>query len=242
VVQVTPRLIVSRVFVVQVCVSHGGKAVFTGTQHGGLRQHKLPLDNNSSTVASHCGSVTCLSISIDDAYIVSGAEDGVVAVFAIQDKDLGQVNRRARDPLAAPVVFLDEILVTKADIEGKITLISELKTTVEELKMANEYQLRLKDMNYNDKTSQLTERFNMEMESMRTHAQLISSQKDREEAQHDHEIAQLMDSYVTVSWFVVITIINVTTQQRETSKHDRSLLFSSLFRCDATVACARLCR
>jgi hypothetical protein len=43
-------------------------------------------------------------------------------------------------------VFSDEILVSKSDVEEKNTLMSELKTRVEELKMANEYQLRLKDM------------------------------------------------------------------------------------------------
>ena len=44
------------------------------------------------------------------------------------------------------IVFSDEILVSKTDVEEKATLMSELKTRVEELKMANEYQLRLKDM------------------------------------------------------------------------------------------------
>ena len=43
-------------------------------------------------------------------------------------------------------MFSDEILVSKSDIEEQTTLMSELKTRVEELKMANEYQLRLKDM------------------------------------------------------------------------------------------------
>ena len=36
---------------------------------------------------------------------------------------------------------------------------TELKTRVEELKMENEYQLRLKDMNYNEKIKELTEKF-----------------------------------------------------------------------------------
>lgn len=44
----------------------------------------------------------------------------------------------------------------------------ELKTRVEELKMENEYQLRLKDMNYNEKMKELTEKFIQEMESLKT--------------------------------------------------------------------------
>ena len=35
----------------------------------------------------------------------------------------------------------------------------ELRTRVEELKMENEYQLRLKDMSYNEKIKDMTEKF-----------------------------------------------------------------------------------
>lgn len=44
----------------------------------------------------------------------------------------------------------------------------ELKTRVDELKMENDYQLRLKDMNYSDKIKELTEKFIQEMESLKT--------------------------------------------------------------------------
>ena len=44
----------------------------------------------------------------------------------------------------------------------------ELKTRVDELKTENEYQLRLKDMNYNEKIKELTEKFIQEMESLKT--------------------------------------------------------------------------
>ena len=48
------------------------------------------------------------------------------------------------------------------------TMMAELKTRVDELKMENEYQLRLKDMNYNEKIKELTEKFIQEMESLKT--------------------------------------------------------------------------
>ena len=44
---------------------------------------------------------------------------------------------------------------------------SELKTRVEELKMENEYQLRLKDMNYNEKIKDLTDKFLQEIEGVK---------------------------------------------------------------------------
>lgn len=48
----------------------------------------------------------------------------------------------------------------------------ELKTRVEELKMENEYQLRLKDMNYSEKIKELTDKFIQEMESLKTKNQV----------------------------------------------------------------------
>lgn len=49
----------------------------------------------------------------------------------------------------------------------------ELRTRVEELKMENEYQLRLKDMNYSEKIKELTEKFIQEMESLKTKHQVL---------------------------------------------------------------------
>lgn len=44
-----------------------------------------------------------------------------------------------------------EILVTRSNLEEKNTLMIELKNKVDELALHNEYQLRLKDMNYSEK-------------------------------------------------------------------------------------------
>ena len=65
---------------------------------------------------------------------------------------------------------------------------SELKTRVEELKMENEYQLRLKDMNYNEKIKELTEKFIQEMESLKTKNQVLKTDKDKEAAKHEEEV------------------------------------------------------
>lgn len=46
-------------------------------------------------------------------------------------------------------------------------VMKELKSRVEELQMENMYQLRLKDMSYNEKIKELTEKFIEEMESLK---------------------------------------------------------------------------
>ena len=54
------------------------------------------------------------------------------------------------------------------------TTMAELKTRVEELRLENDYQLRLKDMTYNEKIKELTEKFIQEMESLKTKNQAIN--------------------------------------------------------------------
>lgn len=48
----------------------------------------------------------------------------------------------------------------------------ELKMSVEELRMENEYQLRLKDMSYNEKIRELTVKFNQQIKSLKTMQQV----------------------------------------------------------------------
>ena len=69
----------------------------------------------------------------------------------------------------------------------------ELLQRVEELRMENDYQLRLKDMNYNDKIKELTEKFIQEMESLKTKNQVLKTDKDKEEAKHEEKTAELME-------------------------------------------------
>ena len=63
-------------------------------------------------------------------------------------------------------VLDSDVLLPKAQI------MLELKTRVEVLKMENEYQLRLKDMNYSEKIKELTDKFLQEMESLKTKNQV----------------------------------------------------------------------
>lgn len=50
----------------------------------------------------------------------------------------------------------------------------DLKMNVEELHMENEYQLRLKDMSYNEKIRELTASFNQQIHSLKTILQVCA--------------------------------------------------------------------
>ena len=76
-----------------------------------------------------------------------------------------------------------------------LPLSSELKSQVEELKVANEYQLRLKDMTFTEKLRELTERYNQEMESLKITTAVLRTEKDKEETRHVQELHILRERH-----------------------------------------------
>ena len=102
-----------------------------------------------------------MRISYDDQYLFSVGQDGSLFIFKVNDKD-GRGLKREKD-----ITFAEEVLVTKSDLEEKNTVMSELKTRVDELKMENDYQLRLKDMSYGEKIKDLTDKFLQEIEALK---------------------------------------------------------------------------
>ncbi|KAL5016238.1 hypothetical protein ScPMuIL_005827 [Solemya velum] len=174
-----------------VALSHSGRMLFTGTVKGTLWSMKFPLTipGEWTEHQGHGNPITKMKITYDDQYLITASEDATVILWKIQDKE-GRGMKRDKE-----VGWAEEILITKSDLEEKNTMMGELKTRVDELKMENEYQLRLKDMNYNEKIKELTEKFIQEMESLKTKNQVLKTDKDKEEAKHEEELSEVMEKH-----------------------------------------------
>uniref|UniRef100_A0A8C3TAC3 Cilia- and flagella-associated protein 57 n=1 Tax=Chelydra serpentina TaxID=8475 RepID=A0A8C3TAC3_CHESE len=172
-----------------IVVSHSGRMVFTGTSMGTIRSMKypLPVHKEFNEYQAHAGPVTKMSITCDDQFLLTVSEDGCLLIWKVYDKE-GRGLKREKE-----VGYADEVLITKTDMEEKTQVMLELKTRVEELKMENEYQLRLKDMNYNEKMKELTEKFIQEMESLKTKNQVLKAQKEKQELQYQEQLSELME-------------------------------------------------
>ncbi|XP_070224410.1 cilia- and flagella-associated protein 57 isoform X2 [Bos mutus] len=172
-----------------VVISHSGRMMFVGTSVGTIRAMKypLPLQKEFNEYQAHAGPVTKMSITFDDQFLLSIAEDGCLFTWKVFDKD-GRGIKRERE-----VGFAEEVLVTKTDMEEKAQVMLELKTRVEELKMENEYQLRLKDMNYSEKIKELTDKFLQEMESLKTKNQVLKTEKEKQDVLHRERMDDLLD-------------------------------------------------
>ncbi|KAG8548991.1 hypothetical protein GDO81_023249, partial [Engystomops pustulosus] len=172
-----------------VAISHSGRMVFTGTSTGTVRSMKypLPLHREYNEYQAHAGPVTRLVVTYDDQNLLSISEDGCLMVWKISDKESRGLKRDKE------LTYAEEVLITKSDLEEKNQVMLELKTRVEELKMESEYQLRLKDMNYNEKLKELTEKFIQEMEVLKTTNQVLKAEAERQELKHQEELAEVIE-------------------------------------------------
>ncbi|KAH9523432.1 Cilia- and flagella-associated protein 57 [Bulinus truncatus] len=174
-----------------VAMSHSGRMLFAGTVKGALWSMKFPLavPGDWTEYPGHGAAIVKMKITYDDQYLISVAEDATIILWKIQDKE-GRGLKRDKE-----VGWAEEILITKSDLEEKNSTVADLNSRVEELKMENEYQLRLKDMTYNEKMKELTEKFIQEMESLKTKNQVLKTDKDKEEAKHEEELAEIMENH-----------------------------------------------
>ncbi|KAJ3340317.1 Cilia- and flagella-associated protein 57 [Gonapodya sp. JEL0774] len=166
----------------QIVVSRTGRMMFAGTANGTIRAIKVPLTGDPSDYQehqAHSSPITRLRLSPDDQFLLSGAEDGSVFIFKVEERDPKGLKRER------VTMYSEEVLVTRSDLEEKHVLVAELERSLEELKIEHEYQLRLKDMSYNEKIKELTEKFSHEIEDLRVKTTSLKGEKERDENRHE---------------------------------------------------------
>ncbi|XP_068567972.1 cilia- and flagella-associated protein 57 isoform X2 [Cebidichthys violaceus] len=169
-----------------VAVSHSGRVVFTGTSGGTVRavKYPLPIQKEWITYQAHCGAVTKMAITFDDQFLLTASEDGCLLMWRIIDKE-GRGLKSNRQ-----IIHTEEILVTKSDLEEKTQNMLELKLRLNELQMENEYQLRLKDMNYNEKMKELSDKFSQQIECLNTMLQATKTEVEKQAREHQESSAE----------------------------------------------------
>jgi len=169
---------------------------------GNIRVYKLPLEPESqyTEYQSHDLPVSRLRLSYDNQFLFSVGEDGSLCIFETKELSrAAQARGRERENV---MQFAEEILVTKSDLEEKNRAMQELKAKVDELTLHNEYQLRLKDMNYKEKIKEVSDKFTAELSQDKQRCgDLHDDKRDMEEeyecklremeATHQHEIDEI---------------------------------------------------
>lgn len=200
----------------QLTLASSGRMLFASTvdpnKPGRVRSYKCPpASGNSSAIGGdelieypcHGGPITRMRLSHDNQFLFTTSVDGSLMIF--ETKEAKAPARGARERESA-ITFAEEILVTKSDLEEKTANMAELKSKVDELTLHNEYQLRLKDLNYKEKIKEVSEKFTAELGQDRLrYEDLRDEKRDMEmeyeeklkqlEVKHTHELDELESTY-----------------------------------------------
>jgi cilia- and flagella-associated protein 57 len=184
----------------QIVISNSGKMMFVGCSTGSIRSLRYPFSDQNDFQEHHAHSkpITKMRISYDDQYLFTTSEDGCLFVFKIADKDEQRGIKKEK-----VTVFADEILITKSDLEEKNVLMTELQRNLNELKLEHEYQLRLKDMNINEKLKEITEKYSQEIEGLKSSTSVLRTEKEKEDVKYQEQLHSIRSRQIQelhVNW------------------------------------------
>lgn len=68
-----------------------------------------------------------------------------------------------------------------------------MKQRVAELREENDYQIKLKEMNYAERIRDLTDKFMQEMENLKTKNTVLTGEKEKEASKHAEQVHDLVE-------------------------------------------------
>ncbi len=157
-----------------------------------IRAYSFPVNGDFDEYSCVSSQITRLMVTVDETFVIAVDDVGCIIVFEIKDKQ----DRYSRlNPTAAPELtelddWNDDILITLNELEEIGNFTSELQTKVEELRLHNEYQLKLKEMNYSEKIKEITDKFIQELEQAKTKFELLKEERADSDAEYAEKIKQ----------------------------------------------------
>lgn len=177
----------------QISLARTGEMLFCGTRDGNLKSIQLPLTkvaHDYQTHMAHSMQINRICFSFDNRYVFTCGEDGVIYQF--HRNDAGVVGSRKEQVS----LYSDEILMTKVDQGDRLAQINDLERQLQEMKLGEEYQFRLKDMTFAEQMKEITESYSKEIEILKREPAQLRREKDTEELAHLEQFKALKTKYM----------------------------------------------
>ncbi|XP_052403711.1 cilia- and flagella-associated protein 57 [Carassius gibelio] len=174
-----------------VAMSRSGRVLFIGTSTGTVRaiRYPLPIQNDWIEYQAHAGPVTKMVITFDDQFLITVSEDSCLFIWKIIDKE-GQGLKREKE-----LIYAEEILITKSDLEEKNKIMLDLNARVTELQEENKYQLSLRDIEYKEKINELTEKCIQQINSLNAEKEVLKAEKEKQQAAHVKALSEVLEKH-----------------------------------------------
>ena len=186
----------------QLAMPRSGRLLFAGSSKTGrpstMMAMKVPLTGDTPPLPCLSGPVTRMCSSFDGAFVFAAGADGCLLVYEVKEKDFAgkSLGAMGRDDTTGRPVYAEEILVTRTDIEEQAAAMREMQSKVDELHIHSEYQLRLKDMDANEKIKEVTEKFTQELEQDKNKYELLREEKNDMEMEFEEKIKHTEETHL----------------------------------------------
>jgi len=170
------------------------RMLFASTINGLIRSMKFPLTTDHLDYVGHLGRIERIVMSQDDVYLFScGAEDGCISIYEIRDKE-GRLATTS-DTSSGGDHWSQEILVTTSYLFAKKQLVTSLTLKVDELALHNEYQLRLREMHYQDTLKSVADKFNSQLQSEKLKYEVLKDEQQDLEMEYEEKMSLAEDEH-----------------------------------------------
>lgn len=153
------------------------------------------LSSVFETTILHSAAVTAIAMTYDGALVCTADANGCIVLSEYEGMSAaGKVVSKAREGTgAASFEFHEEVAVHKADLEARKSLIAELAARVEELNLNNEHQMRLKEMEHNNKIKEISLKFTGQLRTETDKYDALFQEKSDTEDSYKARMAELHD-------------------------------------------------
>ena len=142
---------------------------------GYIRAYPYPITGDFDDYACTNSQILRMCMTNDENFLIVADEHGCLCILELKGRQdrFQRNNPAAYTDLTVNADWSDEVFVTRAELDDYNTSSAELHTKVEELKLNNEYQLKLKDMNYSDQIKETTDKFVQELELAKSKFEML---------------------------------------------------------------------
>ena len=145
----------SDIFINNIVLAPKHRLLFGGCQDGSIKLMTFPLQGGlmDPPILAHAGAVTKIALSHDEAILYTVGSDGSFFIFDV--KEDGRTTKRE-------TTYAEEILISKQNLDEKVTQESELRAEVEQLKLEMEYEDKRRGIEHDRRMKEHEDRFKEE--------------------------------------------------------------------------------
>ncbi|GAB5362526.1 hypothetical protein AAMO2058_000804800 [Amorphochlora amoebiformis] len=182
----------------QIVYSPESNLIFGGSIHGSILIYSGSLDEEYTRILCHEGACSRIRTSADGKYLFSVSEDGSMGMFEILENvdDAIETYKSKQDKKEdTRLPWSEDILVSKRALEAKLTMMTDLKSKVEDLQHQNQIQLAERNRSYKTKMKEVERNFNAEFMQDKKRYKELEKSKAKLELEFEKRMATLQSQH-----------------------------------------------